>query len=98
MSDEIETLMMSLRFEFGWMLGLTAWVTVLRFVFVGISNKLKEFAEANVSEAGVIQRIFDSLIYRVVSFIINALTSVKLPTVGRKAVDSAKPTGILPLP
>jgi hypothetical protein len=98
MSDEIETLMMSLRFEFGWMLGLTAWVTVLRFVFVGFSNKLKEFAEANVAEAGAIQRVLDSLPYRIVAFIINALTSVKLPTVGRKMVDLAKPTGILPLP
>lgn len=97
MSDEIETLMMSLRFEFGFVLGFTAWVTVLRLVFVWFNTKLQEFAEANVKEQGAIQRLFDSLPYRLVAFVIKALTSIKLPATGRKAVEETRPTP-LPLP
>lgn len=96
MSEEIETLMMSLRFEFGWMLGLTAWVTVLRIVFVFINTKLQEFAEQNVAEQGAIQRLFDSLPYRLLAFIVNMLASIKLPVIGRKAVADSKPTGTTP--
>jgi hypothetical protein len=67
-------------------------------VFIWFSNHLKEFAEQNVAEAGAIQRLFDSRIYRITAFLVNALTSLKLPTTGRKMVDLSKPTGILPLP
>lgn len=97
MNDEIETLMMSLRFEFGWLLGLTAWVTVLRVVFVFCNNQLRLFAESNVAEQGAIQRIFDSLPYRLFAFLVNMVASIKMPEVGRKVVDAAKPSGILPL-
>ena len=75
---------MSLRGEFGWVLGFTAWVTVLRVVFTFINRQLRDFAEQNIAEAGAIQRIFDSLPYRILAFLINMVASIKLPTTGRK--------------
>lgn len=88
MNDEINVLISSLKGEYGFTLAFTGWVTCLRLVFSFVNGKLKEFAEqALPSERDGIQKILNSLIWRILVFIINMLTSVKLPT---EAKGSAK--------
>ena len=87
MSEEIETLMMSLRFEFGWVIGISTWVTLLRIGFSFVNTKIREFAEQSLpAEKAGIQRFLDSLPWRVLTFFVNMLTSIKLPTVARKGL------------
>lgn len=84
MNEELELLWMSLRFDFGYVIGVSSWVTVLRVAFSFVNTKIKEFAEqALPAEKEGIQRFLDSLPWRLLVFIVNMLTSLKLPTVAR---------------
>lgn len=81
MNSEIEALMSSLKGEYGFTLAFTAWVTCLRMCFVFVNSKLKEFAEqALPAEQEGIQKFLNSLPWRIIVFLVNMLTSVKLPT------------------
>jgi hypothetical protein len=80
-NSEIDVLIASLKGEFGITLAFTAWVTVLRLVFSFCNAKLKEFAEnALPSEQAGIGKFLNSLPWRIIVFVVNMLTSVKLPT------------------
>jgi hypothetical protein len=82
--NELDVLLASLKGQYGYTLAFTGWVTVLRLVFSFCNSKLKEFAEqALPSERAGIQRFLDSLPWRVTVFIVNMLTSVKLPTTAK---------------
>jgi hypothetical protein len=76
---------MSMQFKFGVLLGLSAWVTVLRLVFTFINDKLKEFMEqALPAEKEGVQRFLNSLLWRLVAFLLNTLASIKLPMAAKK--------------
>jgi hypothetical protein len=80
-SSEVDVLLASLKGQYGWVLAFTSWVTCLRLVFSFVNARLKEFAEqALPAEAAGIQRLLDSLPWRILVFTVNVLTSVKLPT------------------
>ena len=77
-------MVMSLRFEFGYFIGVTAWISCLRVAFSFVNIKIKEFAEQSLpAEKESIQRFLDSLPWRITVFIVNMLVSIKLPTVAR---------------
>jgi len=81
MNAELDVLWASLRGEYGLVLAVTSWVTCLRLVFCFVNARLLEFAEnALPSEKQGIQRFLNSLAWRIVVFVVNMLTSVKLPT------------------
>ena len=81
MNSEFEALLASLKGQYGITLAFTAWVTCLRIVFVFVNSKLKEFAEqALPAEKEGIQKFLNSLPWRIIVFVVNMLTSVKLPT------------------
>lgn len=89
MSGELDVLWSSLKGDYGWVLAVTGWVTCLRLVFSFINAKLKEFAESALpSEKESIQRVLESLPWRVLVFTVNVLCSIKLPT---EAKGHAKP-------
>jgi hypothetical protein len=91
MNSELDVLMASLKGEFGLTLAFTSWVTVLRIVFSFFNTKLKEFAEqALPAEQAGIQRLLNSLPWRVLVFVVNVLCSVKLPTTA-KGVNQPMP-------
>jgi hypothetical protein len=84
MSNELNILWDSLRGQYGLVLAFTSWVTCLRVVFCFINARLLEFAEhALPAERQGIQAFLNSLGWRVVVFVVNMLTSVKLPTTAR---------------
>jgi hypothetical protein len=86
MNSEIDVLIASLKGQYGITLAFTAWVTVLRLVFSFCNAKLKEFAEqALPAEQAGIQKFLQSLPWRVIVFLVNMLTSVKLPTEAKGA-------------
>lgn len=80
MNSEVDVLIASLKGDFGWMLAFTSWVTCLRIAFSFVNGKLRDFAEqALPAEREGIQRFLNSLPWRLVVFVVNMLTSVKLP-------------------
>ena len=80
MNNEVDVLIASLKGDFGVMLAFTSWVTCLRIVFCFVNSRLREFAEqALPAEREGIQRFLNSLPWRLVVFVVNMLTSVKLP-------------------
>ena len=80
MNNEVDVLIASLKGDFGVMLAFTSWVTCLRIAFSFVNGKLRDFAEqALPAEREGIQRFLNSLPWRLVVFVVNMLTSVKLP-------------------
>ena len=99
MNEEIQTLLMSLRFEFGWVIGISSWVTILRIAFSFVNTKIREFAEQSLpAEREGIQKFLDSLPWRVLTFFVNMLTSIKLPTVARGGSGTAGNTTVFNKP
>lgn len=91
MNNEVDVLLASLKGEFGLTLAFTSWVTCLRLVFSFINTKLKDFAEeALPSEREGIQRLLGSLPWRILAFVVNMLTSVKLPLEAKGSKDDPK--------
>lgn len=79
--SEFDILIGSLKGEFGYTMAFTSWVTCLRLVFVFINSKLREFAEqALPAEQAWIANLLNSLPWRLLVFVVNMLTSIKLPT------------------
>lgn len=75
----------ALKFQYGYLIGLTAWQSVVRIVMVFVNAKLKEFAENAIpADKPFIDGIMQSRAYRVTNFLLNALVSIKLPTEARK--------------
>lgn len=80
MNGELDTLIASLKGQYGLTLAFTSWVTCMRLVFSFINTKLKDFAEeALPSEREGIHRLLGSLPWRILAFVVNMLCSVKLP-------------------
>lgn len=92
MNNEVDILVASLKGEFGIMLAFTSWVTCLRIGFSFINEKLRDFAEqALPAEREGIQRLLNSLPWRLLAFVVNVLCSVKLPLQARGTKDEPKP-------
>ena len=86
MNSEIDVLIASLKGEYGITLAFTAWVTCLRIVLVFVNSKIKEFAEQVLpAEQAGITKFLNSLPWRIIVFLVNMLTSVKLPTEAKGA-------------
>lgn len=80
MNEELDWMMQAMRFEFGYALGLAAWVTALRLVMVFINEKLRAFAEGALpADKAWVDTMLNNRAYRVTCFIVNAVASVKLP-------------------
>lgn len=91
MSDEWAFMQSALRGDFGWLVGVTAWQTLLRAGMVFFNSKLKEFMEnALPADKEWIQTMLNARWYRLTYFLINAFLSVKLPSVARKPTGNTE--------
>lgn len=80
MTEEIDWMIQAMKFEFGYALGISAWVTALRVVMVFINDKLREFAESALpADKAWVDTMLNNRGYRLICFALNAIASVKLP-------------------
>lgn len=86
MNDMLEMQWMAMKFQFGLLLGLSAWALALNLSFGLINNVLKEMAEKVLPEESErIARVFNSKTYRVIAWLLDKLARIKVPTAARKA-------------
>ena len=85
MNETLDMQWMAMRFEFGWMLGLSAWALALNVTFGLFNNLLKEWSEQIFpADNERVNRIFASRWYLLIKFLLDKLARVKLPERGRK--------------
>jgi hypothetical protein len=85
MNDEWQYLLDAMQWKFGWLIGITAWQSAIRIVLVFFNSKLKELMEQSLPEDSAwIASMLNSRWYRLTTFILNAVLSVKLPAKAAK--------------
>lgn len=89
MNDELETLMMSLQFKFGWMLGITSWRAVASVTYGFVSAFVAKLIEGAIPEDKTwIQGLFNHRAYRIFALLFRVATSIELPKLARKPGDT----------
>jgi hypothetical protein len=84
-NDELAFMKSALSGDFGWIVCLTAWQTIVRTGMAFVNSKLKEFMENALPEdAAWLTTAMSSRWYRITYFMLNTLASVKLPQAARK--------------
>lgn len=85
MTETLDMQWMAMKFQFGWMLGLSAWALALNLTFGLFNNLLKEWSEQIFpADSETVNRIFKSRWYLLIKFLLDKLARVKLPEQGRK--------------
>lgn len=88
-SPEIYLITSALKFQYGILIGLTAWQSLLRLCFVFVNAKMKEGAENMIpADREWIDNILNSRKYRITVFLINMLLTIKLPEVARRGLGT----------
>ena len=83
----------ALNMKFGYAIGISTWITLVRLVMVFVNTKLQEFAETALpSDKEWVNGLLQNRCYRITCFIINAVASVKLPTKIGKTGDTERLT------
>ncbi len=79
----------ALQMKFGYIIGIATWQTSIRLTMGFINTQLKNAMETAIpDDKAWIQGILDSKVYRVVSFVLNLVVSVKLPREARKVGET----------
>jgi len=80
---------MAMKFQFGMLLGLSAWALALNVTFGLVNTGLKELAEKVIPEdSDRINAIFKTRTYRVIAWLLDKLMRIKMPQQGRKPGDT----------
>lgn len=92
-TNELSWTIDALKGEYGWALCFTTWRAALSLSFGFISDKVQEYVAGLIPEdqAFLNDKVFGKRWYRLLTKLIKCITSIKLPSEGRKSSGNSTP-------